>query len=80
MVYFLKLFYFFRVKDVYNYIYIVCVLLNMFWVSDGRYLNLININGDNLYSVCNYLFNQRCGEYIVNSEGELIYIDIMSII
>lgn len=79
MVYFSKLLYSFRVKDVHNYTHIVCVPPNMFWVSDGRYLNLTNINGDNLHSVRNYSLNQRCGEHTVNSEGELIYINIMDI-
>lgn len=77
LVYFSKFLYSFRVKDVHNYTHIVCVPPNMFWVSDGRYLNLTNINGDNLHSVRKYSFNRIYGEHTVNSEGELIYLDMM---
>lgn len=75
LVYFSKLLYSFIVKDVNNYTHIVCVPPNMFWVSDGRNINLTNINGDKLHSVCDYSLSQKCGDHTVNSEGELIYID-----
>lgn len=71
-VYLSKLLYSFRVKDVQNYEHIVCVPPNMFWVNDGRNLNLTNVNGDILHSACDH---QKNIQHTVNSEGELIYID-----
>lgn len=56
--------------------YILCVGLNYVWISgvrsDFRFMNIMGCNLENWKNLLSDFY--RNGLYIVNSEGELIYI------
>lgn len=54
-------------------LYIFCVILELFCVSDEEKIMLININGKIVEKLED--FSDQCGMYIVNIGNKLIFID-----
>lgn len=63
------------VKGVNYSFYIFCMIVDKIWVSDDENFILMNIIGDILNWYGNFFNNFLFGFYIVNKDGELIFID-----